>query len=168
MSRDESTHDETTSLARLLRVSDENASPWDTRELGDILAHQLAAPLVSDLEKIEIGPIAWPTGGGQQYAPPIRTYRDLLFHPNPPVELLELVKGFAKRCRSQPDSPLPDEIATLLYYLAITVARLRCGRRISGLDDQALHVGLQWTLSQPWLDQATRNLLEQSLRVLQY
>jgi hypothetical protein len=96
----------------------------------------------------------------------IRTFRELFQHPHPPVEFLEATKRFAKRCRNQPESPLPDEITTLLYFLAIVVARTRCGVRISGLDGEALRTGLDWALEQPWLDPTVRELLREGIASL--
>jgi hypothetical protein len=96
--------------------------------------------------------------------PAIKTFRDLLRHSHPPVELLELTKRFAKRCRSCPDSPLPDEVATVLYFLAIVVAQTKCRARISGLDGEALRHGLDWALGQSWLDADIRRLLRRRRR----
>jgi hypothetical protein len=167
MNRPDLPSDNTTSLAALMRTDGDNAPPWDCREWGDILAHQLATPLEADLENIEGWKSARAAVAHGNDTAPIRTFRDLLFHPKPSVEMLELVKRFAKQCRGRPDSLLPDEIATLLYLLAIVAARAHRGMRISGLDDQALRAGLQWALSQTWLDDATRTLLEQGLGLLQ-
>jgi hypothetical protein len=161
-----STRDKTVSLARLLEVSDQGVSPWTSHELGDILEHQLIAPLAPDLETIEGGPAAMRRATDDGHGPPICTFRDLFSHPNPPEDLLDLVKRFAKQCRRQPESPLPDEIATILYFLAIVVARLRRGRRISGLDDQSLDAGLHWALDQSWLDNVTRAVLQDGLASL--
>jgi hypothetical protein len=72
-----------------------------------------------------------------------------------------LTKDFAKACRISADSPIPREIATVLYFASIAVARLRCGRRITELTDTAVRKGLDWALGQPWLDEATRRLLEE-------
>ena len=96
--------------------------------------------------------------------PPINSFNDLLHHPRPPIELLELTKAFAKACRSHPDSPLPDEVATVLYLGSIVAAMTRCDRPISKLGSDGLRHGLDWALNQPWLDQPTRNLLEEGRR----
>lgn len=166
MSRDKPLPDETASLARLLDISNRATSPWDPAELGEILEHQLATPLASDLESFEGGWPALLAAAGNHAGPPIRTFGELLSHPDPPKELLGLVKRFAKHCRRQAESPLPDEIATVLYFLAITVARLRLKVPVSGLDDPTLAAGLQWALDQSWLDDTTRTLLRQGLSSL--
>ena len=141
-------------LAGLLQVEDE--ALWTARDLAAILAHQLAAPLETDLGRREAispgrrdAPDVWPA---------IRTFGELFDHPSPPVELLERTKRFAKTARSQPDGPLPDEVATVLYLAAIATARRKCGRSISQLDEAALRHALEWALAQPWLAASLREL----------
>lgn len=92
--------------------------------------------------------------------PPIRSFRDLFQHPKPPIELLDLTRRFAKACRSQGDSPLPAEIATILYLSSIAAALARCGQRITTLDDHAVCNGFDWALEHGGLDALTRRLLE--------
>ena len=82
----------------------------------------------------------------------------MLEHPRPPLELLELTKQFAKKCRSNPDGPLPDDIASVLYLAAIAAAMTRCGARITKLGDVGMHHGLRWALRQSWLDASLREL----------
>ena len=57
---------------------------------------------------------------------------------------------------------ISDEVASVLYLLAIVVARRRCGRQISGLDAESLRYGLDWAQRQPWLDEATRGLFREA------
>ena len=97
----------------------------------------------------------------------LKSFSDLLHHPQPPLELLEMVKQFAKTSRSHPDSPLPREIATLLYYAAIVVAMTRCGRRITNLDDQGLKEGIGWVLSQTWVDEPTKDIFKEGLKLVE-
>ncbi len=131
------------------------------QELGTILEHQLAAPIEPDLSSRDKDLPRKLEAFNATETRPINTFNDLLHHPRPPIELLELTKDFAKACRSHPDSPLPDEIATVLYLGSIVAARTRCDRPISKLGSEGLRHGLDWALSQSWLDQSTRALLEQ-------
>src|SRR5205823_4989142 len=99
------------------------------------------------------GPAAGPADGK---APPLNSFGDLLSHPRPPLELLELTKEFAKTSDTRASSPLPPEVATVLYYAAIVAARLRHGAGITGLGARDLRDGIAWALRQPWLDGRVR------------
>ena len=144
-------------LAGLMQV-DEQAL-WGESELGAILQHQLEAPLELELRQTGVG--EWPPAGGTPSAgdAAIRTFRELLEDPQPPIELLERTKQYAKSCRSRVDGPLPEEVATVLYLAAIVAARARCGRAISRLGELALRHAVDWALGQPWLDPSVRDLL---------
>jgi hypothetical protein len=83
------------------------------------------------------------------------------------VELLKITKDFAKACRLSPHSPLPREVASVLYFACIAAAMVRCRRRISGLTNDALTDGLHWVLARPWLDAPTRALVEESLQLVE-
>jgi hypothetical protein len=118
-----------------------------------VLRHQLGAALREDLGRFA------PASAD----PTPATFGELLHHPDPPLELLEGVRRFAKAQRDQVGSALPEEVAAVLYYAAIVAARLRCRQRLSHLDDDALAAGLRWALGQPWLDDPTRTLLRVGL-----
>jgi hypothetical protein len=152
--------DDAQSLTQMMDLDFAGRGLWEPNELGAILEHQLSAPLEHDLGLVDravAGRLAaLNTAGG----PPLRSFADLLHHPNPPLELLELTKRFAKACRNDRNSPLPGEIATVLYFLSIVVAITKCDRRITKMDDPALRYSLDWALKQPWLDTSTRGLLE--------
>lgn len=148
-------------LSRLLGlVEDDGERGWSEGELADILRHQLRAPLLFDLGKLAPATEAevwWGSGRGR-----IESFGDLLHHSSPPLELLSLVKEFGKSA-TLPQSVLPREIGTLLYYLSIAVALLRHRRWITRMDAAALCGGLQWGIDQPWVDSRTRQLLTQAL-----
>jgi hypothetical protein len=134
---------------------------WQPEELGAILVHQCEASLARDLEPFVSDLAARLADAAAEDGPPLRTFGDLLAHPRPPLELLDAVKQFARHCRTHPDGPLPEEIATVLYLAAIVAARVRLGERITSMDDAALRSALDWALGQPWLDPATRTLLDE-------
>jgi hypothetical protein len=94
----------------------------------------------------------------------IRSFADLLHHPCPPIALLTLTKRFAKINYNRADAVMPKEIAGVLYFSSILVALIRCGQRITELDDRALAEGVQWALNRPWLDDPTRQLLNDGLQ----
>ena len=84
-------------------------------------------------------------------------FSTLFTRADPPVEMLEYAKRLAKSVRHRPDSPA-DKTSTVLYYCAIAAALVRCGRRITELDDAALAFGINWVLEQNWIDTPTRRL----------
>jgi hypothetical protein len=93
----------------------------------------------------------------------LKSFSDLFHHPAPLVELLELVKDFAKANLDHPESGLPGEIATALYYTSIAAALVQLDTRISQLPDAELQRGLNWTREQPWLDEKTRELAAKAI-----
>ncbi len=153
------------------RVMDQVAKlrlEWPQEELAAIWRHQLAAPVQAEAPGVRI-PLD--EGLGRRVAGLVRgrcivTFGDLFQHPHPPMELLQEVKDFAKANRDHPESLLPPEISSLLYYASIAAALLRCGHRISRLDDVALRQGIEWALAQPGLDEKTLTLLKAGLEFL--
>lgn len=147
------------SLARMMDLGEEDRGLWRPEELGTIFEHQLSAPVQFDFSYLGEGPAGRLDALCLTASPPIRSFRDLLHHPCPPVELLKMTKEFAKTCRSRPECRLPDEVATMLYILCVIVAVTRSGCRITKLDHQGLKHMLDWALEQPWVEGSTRELL---------
>jgi hypothetical protein len=88
------------------------------------------------------------------------TFGELLTGPaSPSLDLLERVKSFAKFCKSRADGPLPAPVASAIYFATIVRARTACGVNLSALDDRVLIEGVRWSLAQPWLQGAIRELL---------
>lgn len=160
MDRPDSSTSHSRPWAKMMDLHTEGQPLWSPEELGAILEHQLAAPIAFDLGAMDPGlSVRLPSLTAGE--PPVKTFHDLFHHPYPPLELLLLTKDFAKRCHYWPDSPLPDEIASILYLLTIVAAMTRCHRSISRLDNNALRYSLEWALSQSWLDESTRKLLRE-------
>jgi len=151
-------------LAQVMGLAEPRDTEWAPDELADLLKHQLAAPLLSDLGAS--GPAARREVEtlGAEHAASIRTFTGLFSHPHPPLELLTRVKDFAKAAAGHPDRPLPREVASIIYLVSIVVARLRCGENITHLDDEVLRNNLEWALAQEWVDKWTRELLEKAIR----
>jgi hypothetical protein len=136
---------------------------WSTEELAFIWRHQLAAPLEFDL-----GSLSWDAaatiealGGG---VAPVRSIQDLIHDPAPPLELLRLLKDFARFQRVDPGSAYPQEVAVALYFAAIAMALAQLNRRISRMDDARLCRGLEWMTRRSWIDQRTRELATEAMR----
>jgi hypothetical protein len=151
------------SLTHMMNLDSADEKLWAPEELGAILEHQLSAPLECDLGSLDDRLPQRLKELNSAGDPPVRTFGDLLHHRSPPLELLELTKQFAKACRTHPDGPLPDEVATVLYFSSIVAAMTKCGRRITKMDDRSLEYSLNWALRQPWLDDPTRRMLQEGL-----
>ena len=149
-------------LAALFALDEQPSGPWDKTDLAALLRHQLAAPVEVDLGTLppDQSPKIRSLAGAEGLT--LRSFNDLLQHPHPPVALLRMVKDFAKLNRSHRRSALPPEVATVIYYAAIVVAALRCGQAISELEPAQLRKGLDWALSQPWLEDGLRALFEEA------
>ena len=153
-------------LAQMMDLDAPDQPLWRPEELAAMLQHQLSAPLECDLGCLGEQTVERLDVLRSAASPPITSFGDLLHHPSPPVELLELSKEFARACRARRDHLLPEEIAAMLYILSIVVARARCRRRISKLEDHALRHSVNWALEQSWVDEPTRALLREGRRVL--
>ncbi len=153
-------------LATLLDLSPDAERLWGDDELAAILRHQLSAPMQVDLVNLGRGLAVKVRSLADSLGLTLKSFGDLLAHPNPPVELLKITKDFAKACRLSPRSPVPREIASVLYFTSIAAALVRCRRRITGLTNEALSEGFRWVLTRTWLDVPTRTLTEEALRLL--
>jgi hypothetical protein len=123
------------------------------------LRHQLNAPLRADLSSVN--PDAGRTFDIVCAAGPApAAFGELFAHPRPSLELLELAKEFGKTLRRDASCGVPPQVAAVIYYASIVVARLRLRQHISDLDEEALRRGIEWVLAQPWVDERTRALFE--------
>lgn len=148
--------------ARLMAMAMDHDPSWSEKELGAMLAHQWSSDLMVDLRGLAGVDVRMVEQLAQAATPPIRTFADLLWHEQPPVQLLNWVKEFAKQAAGHPSRPLPLALSKALYSLTILVARWR-GLRISTQSDTALIRGGAWLLGQTWIDQATRDLVRRCL-----
>lgn len=151
-------------LSRLLQLERDDESLWDASDLQAILRHQLDAEIEFDLT--EFGGVAKETmaslavAGGEAAA---RTFGQVLTGADPSLELLDMIRRFAKRCRTHGSDGIPEEVATVLYYAAIAAAKLRCRASISQLDDETLLFGLDWGLAQPWIAAPLKDLFAETI-----
>ena len=136
---------------------------WHPAELGAILAHQWRAPLEADLTgqaKGQSRRLALLCDAEHLL---IKSFGDVFGHQLPPIELLVMIKDFAKRNLSHTDAELPDEIAKLLYVLSVVVARTRCGSSITTQDDATVRRNIESVLAQPWLTTEVIGVLHEGL-----
>ena len=71
------------------------------------------------------------------------------------------MKDYGKVTRA--DGSLPVKVATVLYYSAIALAVTHEHHRITELDHPAIREGINWALTQYWIDDLTRSVLEAGL-----
>lgn len=153
-------------LSKLMDLDTQSCHVWQPDELGAIFRHQLQAPLEFDLTTVDAeveAKLKTLTASGD---PPLKTFGQLLRHPHPPIELLKLTKEFGKAHRNNPESPLPRDIATVLYFAGIVAALTRCSQRITQLDEYSLRRGVEWVIAQPWVDESTRSLFREGLTLI--
>jgi hypothetical protein len=150
-------------LAALMATGEEPARLWRPEELGAILRHQMSAPIMVDLGAFGPRAAARLTALSEAQGLLLKSFGDLFHHPTPPLELLELVKDFAKANLDAPEGGLPAEIATVLYYASIAAALVHLAARLSQLPDAELRRGLRWAAGQSWLDEKTAGLLARAL-----
>ena len=150
-------------LATLMATGEEGARPWRPDELAAVFRHQMSAPMMVDLGALDPRTATRLRTVSEAQGLLLKSFDDLFHHPAPPIELLELVKDFAKANLDHPESGLPGEIAAALYYTSIAAALVRLDERISQLPDADLQRGLRSTLEQAWLDEKTKGLLANAL-----
>ena len=150
-------------LAALMATTEERDRLWRADELAAIFRHQISSPMLVDLGGFDARTAGQLKMVSEAQGLLLKSFADLFHHPAPPVELLEVIKAFAKANLDQPESGLPGEIAAALYYTSIAAALVRLDAHISQLPDADLQRGLRWTMEQAWLDVKTKELLAQAL-----
>jgi hypothetical protein len=153
-------------LAALMASGDERGPLWRADELAAMFQHQMSAPMLMDLGSFDSRTASQlkTLSGAQGLL--LSSFADLLNHRAPPIQLLQLVKDFAKANMDHPESGLPREIASVLYYASIASALIHLDARISQLPNADLQRGLGWMLEQSWLDEKTRGLLAEAVKKL--
>jgi len=154
------------SLADVLDCTENKSPLWRPAELEALLRHQMAAPVQVDLSSLAPALAEQLRGLSDAQALTLRSFADLFQHPQPPVELLRLVKDFAKAAHESSEGPLPPEIARVLYYASIAAALARLKTRITSLSDVQLREGFGWVQTRDWIDPATKELVNQALPCL--
>lgn len=151
------------SLAKLLSEQSLPQHVWTEEEIGAVLVHQWMAPLRVSLEGISPQQRSAVKLVAEADELLLRSFGDLLTHRSPPLELLVIMKDFAKAVGVHPHSPLPPDAARVMYLGAIAAARVRCRQRISSMTDAELIEGMRWTLAQRWLAPQIESVLEDLL-----
>ena len=126
-------------LAKMLSLTgDEDVGDFAAGDFAAMLKHQLDSNLASQLEL---------SADKRSTTPPPATFRNLFAMEKPPAYLLEEVKNFAKRLRSN-GRGAGETLGTVMYYAAIAAALARCDLRISELSSTQLKEGFAWAREQ--------------------
>jgi len=153
---------EAKSLAAFMAAGTEQARLWGPEEVAAVFRHQMASPVLVDLAGFDPAGAARLKTLTEAQSLVLRSFADLFQHPLPPLELLELVKDFAKANMDHDESAIPGEVAAALYYASIASALARLNRRISRLSDADLRRGFQWARGRPWMDPQTSQLFDEA------
>ncbi|MGA2656526.1 MAG: hypothetical protein ABSH34_03305 [Verrucomicrobiota bacterium] len=149
-------------LSKLFNLNEKTPEEWGDRTLPAMARHQLATPLGFDLRSLTLKPPdseAREMGLSRAAVIGIESFEDLLFHREPPLELLRLAKDFfKKRTRECQKGSAEWQAAYLFYLLAIAAGGARA-QEISALTPGDLLKGIGWALEQPWVDDKTKALL---------
>ena len=145
-------------LARAFDWGAERGRLWEPGEYRAVFEHLLRSPIEFDVDGLESGLGKRLRRLSEAEGLLLKSFGELLQHPCPPLELLELTKEWAKANREDADSWLPGEIAGWLYYACIAAALARFGRRITSLDDRRLRAAFAWAGAQPWITEDWRVL----------
>jgi len=152
------------SLSRLFSLTLEQGGPVSEHELAELFEDVLKHPCAFAVdmlppEKVEQIRRFCEAEGVLSF----QSLRSLLCCSRPPIELLYLLKEFAKACRMSPGGDLPDAVASALYFLTTGLAKKHYGelqREFSSISDADLRSGIDWFRAQPWIDPALKQLLD--------
>jgi hypothetical protein len=139
---------------------------WRPEDFGEVLRHKLSESFPIDAADLASIRAAKLREALQAAAHDVSSLAALFQCPTPPVALLEWAKDYARALRDAPESPLPPEVAAVLYYASVAVALVRCGKRITPVDDASLRQGFEWVLTQPWVDEPLKELIGLAQREL--
>ncbi len=157
-------------LAKIMNLDEGTPDAWSEEDVAAMLRHQLAAPLEFDLSSVEMEDAEARrrdktlTGAAKKR---IESFGDLLFHREPPMELLKLAKEFFKKRLKECKEGSPEFNVAYLCYLLSVLAAGTNGPAISALAPGELLKGIEWALQQPWADDKTKCLLSAAAQRLQ-
>lgn len=139
-------------LSALFTLGKDPDVPWTDNDHAAILRHQLAQRL-------------GPNRDGEPDGWNDKTYLDLFRDGKPALARLRQLKDRFK-LGVHDDEHLPRNVSAVLYYAALSAARLHAGQAISRLSEDDFAQGLQWALDLPWITPELRPLLLDTLAQL--
>ena len=149
-------------LAKIMNLDETTPEVWSDQDLAAMFRHQMSAPLRFDLTSLEMK-AAKAAARNETIASAakehMKSFKDLLFHHEPPMGLLRLSKDFFKRRIKACKKGSPEwQIAYLFYLLSILATGSRAAR-LSNLMPGDLRRAIRWALDQVWVDARTKQLL---------
>jgi hypothetical protein len=149
-------------LARILTVDDTAANLWTPEEMQAMWRHQYSAPIDVDLDSV-----VSVQATQLRKCPSIaefrsKTFAEVLTHVSPPIELLKLIKEFAKQTLQNAEERQLKSIASALYYASYAAGLMRHRQQIGSMSFDELRPGFDWMLDQPWMDPQTRKLVSEA------
>ena len=97
---------------------------------------------------------------------PIVTLGDLFEHPQPPIEILQIVKEWATQCMQKKNDDIPPRVAPVIYLAAVAAAFVKCQHRLTRSDDTDLQVTFRQALGTSWITGSVRHLFQNALQRL--
>ena len=152
----------------LEEATHEDRASWSEDDLKSIFGHQWSTPLSVDLGGLDAVLAERVRTLATAQGLLLRSFGDLLRHPNPPLALLELTKEFAKRSLYSPCPAIPHDVARALYFTSIAAALSHCERRITTLNDDDIAAGISWALSCDWVTDDARTVLLAGIAEVQH
>jgi WD40 repeat protein len=135
---------------------------WADADREAVFRHQMGAPVRLELGALEPSRQALVRNLLDADPSLLASLRGLLERRDAPIEVLMLVKAFARSMAVHPDATLPQDVAAAIYALTILAAR-RDGHPLTRLSDDQLRSMAQWVRTQPWIDDSARRLVEQGV-----
>ena len=146
-------------LRALMDPSEPDVVPWSSSDLRAILEHQLATPLVSELDQLaEAGRIPSDQVLRILEASGCRTFLDVIRNVSLCADAIRLVKDLAKTSLAH-SGDLPRDVARVLYVLAILRAQQAGVSDLTSLDSASLERETRRCLTFGWLPDEIRCLL---------
>jgi hypothetical protein len=138
-------------LRRFLERADSEES-WSATDLAELWRQQLELPL--ELEPAGLSPteVEHSVAALLNERLLVRSLRDVLAMPAPPLALLRGLKDWAKSALANKQRNLPEQTLHAIYWLSVALSLIRHQIRLTSLEDQQLRNGMEWLASQNWLD----------------
>lgn len=139
------------------------ASDWSSSDLATILEHQLASPLIAELDRFaELSSCSKYQASSIMSGCGSNSFGELIHSPAPSLSALILLKDYAKASLAN-EGDLPRDVARVLYVIVILRGRQIEAGVVSTLDDASLQREAYRCLTFGWLPENIRELLRRTI-----